>query len=105
MRCRTSGFQDGGAQYLARPQLCKDLVGFYKRECRRLGSDTTLGDDFEEIQPILTRQIGDRYQLPLLPEQVVGKARDIAHVNSRTYHPGALAYRAQRGRHQRAGGA
>jgi len=59
MHCRALRFENCGTQYLSRPQLCKDLVGLHKRECCRLGSDTSLRDNFKEIQPILTGQIGD----------------------------------------------
>ena len=75
-----------------------------KRECRRLGPDSGLRDDFEEIQPVLAREVGDRHQLSFLPEQIVGKARNVAHVDSCAHHPAALAHRAQRRRHQFSGG-
>ena len=50
----------------------------------------------------LPRQVGDRHDLPLFPEQPVRKARDVAHVDAGADHAAALAHRLQRRRHQRA---
>src|SRR5258707_12345424 len=46
------GSEDCGAQKLSRPQLCKDLVGLEKGECRRLGPDASLRDKFERVHAI-----------------------------------------------------
>src|ERR1700674_1398383 len=67
------GFEDCGTQNLSRPQLCKHLVGFSKRECRRPGPDSSLRGNFEEIQPVLAREVGNRHQLSFLPKKIVGK--------------------------------
>src|SRR6266852_3469158 len=98
------GSEDCGAQKLSLPQLCKDLVGLDKGECRRLGPDASLRDNFEEIQPVLACQIGNRHQLSFFPKNIVRKAGDVAHVDARAYHPAALSHRTQRRRHQFPGG-
>src|SRR5258708_23066601 len=95
-----SGSEDGRAQDLSGPQLGENVVGLYKRECSRLGPDSGLGSNFQEIQPILAREVGNRDQLSLSPEEIVWKARNVTHVNPCAYHPAALAYRAQRRRNQ-----
>ena len=48
-------FEDRGTQDLSRPQFPKDVVGFNKRECRRLGPDSGLRGNFEKIQSVLAR--------------------------------------------------
>src|SRR5216683_6563015 len=104
MRRAALRFEDRGTQDLSRPQFLKDVVSFNKRERRRLGPDSGLWGNFEKIQSILAREIGHRHELPFFPKQVVRKARNIAHVDARAYHLAALAYRAQRRRHQFSGG-
>src|SRR6266404_1469542 len=42
--------------------------------------------------------------MSFLPKNIVGKTRNVAHVDSRAYHPAALAHRAQRRWHQFPGG-
>src|SRR6266849_2410505 len=87
------GSEDCGAQKLSLPQLCKDLVGLNKGECRRLGPDASLRDNFEEIQPVLACQIGNRHQLSFFPKNIVRKAGNVAHVDARAYDPSALSHR------------
>ena len=48
------------------------------------------------------REVRHRHHLPLLPQQRIGKARDVRHVDAAADHAPALAHRFQRGRHQRA---
>src|ERR1019366_8563935 len=53
----------------------------YDADFRRLG---------QELNAILSRQIGDREDLPLLPQQSVGETWNIAHVDAGADHPAAL---------------
>src|SRR6516225_9966055 len=96
----TSGLEYRGAENLSAPQLVQDIVGFSERKRGRPGPDSNPWRDLQEIDAVLAREIGHRNQLPLFPEQMIGKARDIAHVNARADYPAALAHRAQRRRHQ-----
>src|SRR5258708_21301957 len=93
---RTLRFEDCGAQNLSCPQLCKNVVGLGKRECRRLGPDFSLRGNLKKIQPVLAREVGNRDQLSFFPEKIIREARNIAHVDSSAYHLAALSYRAQR---------
>ena len=51
-------FEDRGTQNLSCPQFLKDVVGFNKRERRRLGPDSGPRGNFEKIQSVLAREIG-----------------------------------------------
>src|ERR1700694_1925735 len=97
------GVEHCGTQYLSCAQLLKDLVGLTERERRGLGPDSGPGHNPEEIQSVLPCEIGNRYQLPFFPENIVRKAWNIAHMDSGTYHPAALAHRAQCRWHQFSG--
>src|ERR1700746_427266 len=79
----TSGLEHRGAENLSAPQLVQDIVGLSERKRSGPGPDSDLRCDVQEIDAVLAREIGNRYQLPFLPEQMVGKARNIAHVNTR----------------------
>ena len=69
-----------------------------------LGHDAGLARDIEELLPILARQVGDRDDLPLFPQQAIGKARDVGHVDAGADHAAAFAHRFQCRRHERADG-
>src|SRR3974390_299450 len=90
IRLSTSGLEYRGAEDLSAPQLVQDIIGFSERERRRPGSDSNPWRDLQEIDAVLAREIGHRDQLPFSPEQMIGKARDIAHVNARADHTAAL---------------
>ncbi len=79
-------------------------IGLGERIGRRLGADAQARREIEEIERVLPRQVGDRAQHALLPEQRVGKARDVAHVDAAADDGAAGRDRAQRRRHQRADG-
>ncbi len=56
--------------------------------------------DAHELLAIAAGQIGHRGHRPFTPQQMVGKRRDVAHVDARAHHAPALARGRQRGRHQ-----
>ncbi len=70
--------------------------------CVVSGDDADLRRQTQEIDGILPRQIGDRDELPLLPQEMIGEARNVAHVNAGADDAAALSHRSQRERDERA---
>ena len=60
----------------------------------------TRGASSRNSSPSRARQVGDRAERPLAPEDLVGEGRDLAHVDAGADHPGALRACPQRRRHQ-----
>ena len=58
------------------------VPAFYAGACR----------EFEELERILPREIGDRADLAFFPQQPVGKRRDVAHVDAAADHATRLAH-------------
>ena len=69
-----------------------------------LGRDADFRGQVEEVDSVGPREIGYRDELPFLPEQPIGKARDIAHMDASANHATAFADRRQCKWHQRAHG-
>src|SRR5438105_10185664 len=74
--------QHGRALDFSCSQLAQGLVGFRKRKGLNLGSHRQFGSKFEKLLSISTGQIGDRTKASLFPQQVVGKRRNVAHVDA-----------------------
>ena len=66
-------------------QRTAELSRDAQRKSRGFGADAGLRRDPEEVQSILPRQIGDRDQLALLPQQLVGKALTVSPSSSNFY--------------------
>ena len=58
------------------------------------------GASAEELHPVLARQIRDRADDPLVPEQLVGEGRDVAHVDPRADEDAAAGEVAERRGHE-----
>src|SRR5205085_492588 len=56
----------------------------------------------EELLAVAARQVRDRPHDPLLPKQLVGERRDVAHVDARAHDRPSLGKRTERRRHERA---
>jgi hypothetical protein len=55
----------------------------------------------QKLAGVLPRKIGDGDELPLLPQDALGKARNVGHVDAAAHHACAFLHRAQGGRHER----
>src|ERR1700693_2518443 len=66
-----------------------------------VGPDWHLRRKLQELLAIATCQVGDRADLSLHPQELIGKRGDVAHVNAGTDHNPARIERFERGRHQR----
>jgi CheY-like chemotaxis protein len=86
-----SGNQDGSAFEPPRAQIGESSIGLIKRVCLRDRGDTDLGRQFEEVDPILAGEIGDRDKPALFPQQLIGKTGNIAHMDAGADHDAAFA--------------
>src|SRR5208283_507132 len=80
---RTSGHEDRGTFEAPGTQIGERPVGFLERVGRGLRDDADLRGEVEEIETVLARKVRDRHELSLFPQQLVWKARDVAHVDAR----------------------
>ena len=78
------------------------LVRLGEREQLGRGPDRHLGGERQELLGVAAGQVGDRADHALAPQDAVGEARDVAHVDAARDHHAALAHRLQRRRDQRA---
>jgi len=62
-----SGDQNCCAFKPAGTEIGEGLIGLVERIGRRLGDDSDLRRQAEEINSVLSRQIGNRHELPLFP--------------------------------------
>jgi len=80
-RKRDSGHKHGGAVEAAGAKIGQGLVGVLQR----IGGGVRHDSDFrrlaQEFDAVVSSEIGDREKLTLFPEQRIGKARNVAHVN------------------------
>ena len=83
-------------------QIRQRLVGARQRIARDLAMHARLRRDPQKFMRVGARQVRDRHHVPLLPQQRIGEARNVRHVDAAADHAAALAHRFQRGRHQRA---
>src|SRR6266571_978085 len=66
------------------------------------GPDRNPGREREKFLAVAAREIGYRHDAPLAPQDLVGKRRDLAHMNSGANYRTAFAHGAQGRRNQRA---
>src|SRR6059058_5108463 len=83
-------------------QIGECLVGTSERISRSFRLDPHLRHDRKEVLTVLPGQISDRFELSLVPKNLVWETRNVAHVNSGADHASTFAHRAQRRRHKRA---
>ena len=97
-----SRHQDCGAVQPTGAQIGERLVGTSERISRGFRLDPHLWHDRKKILAVLPGQIGDRFELALLPKDFVWETWNVAHVDSGADHTAAFAHRAQSRRHKRA---
>src|SRR5437588_12116494 len=73
-----------GALETARAQVAKRLLGLLQLVDRDTGPDRHLGRDRQQLLAVLAGQVGDRSELALLVEKLVGKGWDVGHVDAGT---------------------
>src|SRR5262249_61087999 len=74
--------KDGSAFNAATREVRQRTVGIFDRKGHHVRTDWVRRSKREERPAIVSRQIGDGPQDPLLPEQPVRKRRDVAHMNA-----------------------
>src|SRR5262245_33836796 len=94
--------EHGRAVQAARTKIAQGIIRTGERVGGGLDGDLGLWHDAEKIYAVPAREIGDRDDLSFFPQQVIGKARDIAHVDAGAHHAAALAHRPQGGWNERA---
>ena len=103
---RVGGRSNGHGCSTAAPVICparsfdEDFICFAQRKHAGVRPDARLRRDLEKLDPVAARQVGDRKQLPLLPEDVVRERGNVRHVNAGAHHAAALAHGAQRQRNE-----
>jgi uncharacterized membrane protein YdfJ with MMPL/SSD domain len=75
------GHEDGGAPDQAAAQPVEGVVGGGEREGLDVDGDWRLPGQGQEVAPVLAGQVGDGPNHALVPEELVGKGRNVAHVD------------------------
>src|SRR5207247_3062484 len=101
---RLSGNEDERAADVAVAELRERLVRVLERERLDLRSHRDAWRELEELLAVAARQVGDRPQDALTPQELVGERRDVAHVDPGADHRPALRHRGPRRRHELAAG-
>jgi hypothetical protein len=84
------------------PEIRKRPVCVLHRVARHLDLELKLAGEAHKRRAIFSREIGDRTDPSLLPQEIVGKGRDLAHMNSAADDDPAFDERFKRDRHQSA---
>jgi hypothetical protein len=63
-----SGNENRGTFEAAGAEIGQSLVGLPERIARGSGNDTDLRREAQEIDAVVSREIGDRHELPLFPQ-------------------------------------
>ena len=95
--------QRDGALEPAGSEGSEGLVRGRERERRHVRAHRDLGRERQEPDAVGAREVRDRAQHALPPQQVVGERRDVAHRDLRADHDAPRRDRPQRERHQRTG--
>src|SRR5258708_7366965 len=66
------------------------LVGAFERVVSPLGLAPGLRRKFQELAGVRAGEVRDRDDVALLPEQAIGEARNVGHVNTAADHAPAL---------------
>src|SRR5690348_1254146 len=93
-------YQHRRAGEAALAQIGKRLIGLRQRIGLRHRANGDRRREGEEFLAVLPRQICDRADNALFPQQLVGKARNVAHMDAGADDGGALRARRERRRHQ-----
>ncbi|ABA51266.1 hypothetical protein BURPS1710b_A1017 [Burkholderia pseudomallei 1710b] len=83
-------------------QIVERLVRLRERIRRCLHVERHVVRNPHEFGRVVARQVRDRYDPPLAPQQIVRKRRNVRHVNPTAHDGAALHDRRERGRHERA---
>ncbi len=76
--------EDGRALETSVPKCLEGDVRVVQRVGVDPGLDRNSRGQVKEFGPVGTRQVGDRFDGPLFPEQVVRECRDLRHVDAGT---------------------
>ena len=94
--------QHGRALQAAFAQVGERVVGRGKRIARDLGLHASLGHDVQEFSRVRAREVCDRHDMPLLPQQAIGEARNVRHVDAAADDAPTLLHRLERQWNERA---
>ena len=97
-----TGTEHGRALQPSAAQVVERLVRLLERIARHLRAHAGLRRDGEKLARVGAGQIGDRDDLPLLPQEAIGKARDVATCGCRRRRRGRPSSPPAAPRHQRA---
>jgi hypothetical protein len=94
--------QHGRALQPALAQIGERFVGAFERISDGMRHDIRMRREAQKIEPIAAGKIGDRDKPTFFPEERIGKARDVAHVNSGADDGAAFLHGGERQRDERA---
>ena len=95
---------DRGAHEAPGAQVVERVRRAVERVRRDVRAHRDPRGELQELAAVRAGQVGDRAQHALAPQQLVRQRRDVAHVDAAAHDRPALADRAQRERHELAGG-
>src|SRR5262245_17786890 len=81
-------------------QVRKGVVGATERIGPRVHADAGLWRYGQEVDRVLAGEVGDGNELPLLPQDSVREAWNVAHVDAAADDPSTFPHGAQRRRHE-----
>src|SRR5215472_6961632 len=90
---RTSRHQYRRPLQVPLAQIRQRPIGIGERIARDLGLDAGLRREAKKFARVRAREIGYGKDLSFLPKNVVGKRRDVRHMNAATDHAAALLHR------------
>lgn len=102
-RVRLAWEQDRCALQATGSQVIERLVGVAQRIAMSMEPKPHHWSDLQKIERILTRQVRNRNDASLSPEILVGKGRDVAHVDARANDTATLFHILERKRDEFAG--
>ena len=80
----------------SRSQIGQRLIGHLKRVQGRFCDHSHLWNFSKKVNSILPREVRDRNDLTLFPEESIRKTRDVTHVNTGTHNAATLPNALQR---------
>src|SRR5438067_13297694 len=85
--------EDGGTLEAAMREVIERAVGVGQRIGVHLGANRDPGRELQELLAVPPGEVCHRADLPFLPQEVIRKRRDVAHVDAGTHHhpPGSSA--------------
>src|SRR6266436_3522308 len=94
--CRSSHHEHRRALQPALAQIRQRLVRTRERIARHLSLDARLRRNGQKLARVLSREIGDRDDLALLPQDTIRETRDVGHVDAAAHDPAAFLHRLER---------